>query len=139
MRAFIPNIIKESEIPVKLTRQSWDSPVVNKIVDKCSHLFDKPVKRDAPSYMRLESRTTEHPWHVDTGTKNHMMWCIYGISVLVGKPKKGGLFKYKDPDKEYAPEDRYLGAAVHTSDEWHMRESSGPGHKAILIFLAEDN
>ena len=135
MRAFIPNIITEKDIPERLTRKSWDAPVIIKILEGCKYLFDKPILRGLPSYIRLEDRNKEHPWHTDTGTKGHMMWCEYSISVLVSKPSKGGLLKYKNPIAEYKPEDRYLGAIVHTNNEWHMREMARGKYRVILLFL----
>ena len=135
MRALIPNIISEDEIPSALDKHDWNHPVIKKILSKCSHLFDKDVKYTKPSYINYENRAGSHEWHVDTGSSGHMAWCKYGISVLVGVPESGGLFKYRDPDIAYTPKERYLSAVVHSSDQEHMREETDMKHKTILIFL----
>ena len=63
-----------------------------------------------------------------------MQWCNYGISILLRK-SKDGLFKYKNPDKEYTQEECYLNALVHSNDEWHMVDKSTKGRTVLLMFL----
>ena len=63
-----------------------------------------------------------------------MKWCNYSVSILLRK-SKGGLFKYKNPDKVYTQEEHYLNAIIHTNEEWHMVEESNKGRTVLLMFL----
>tara|TARA_R100000742_G_C4237074_1_gene57469 strand:+ start:586 stop:780 length:195 start_codon:yes stop_codon:yes gene_type:complete len=63
-----------------------------------------------------------------------MKWCNKGISILLRK-STDGLFRYKEPDKEYTQDEHYLNAIVHSNDEWHMVEKSTKGRTVLLMFL----
>tara|TARA_R100000315_G_C5206492_1_gene122095 strand:- start:539 stop:841 length:303 start_codon:yes stop_codon:yes gene_type:complete len=87
-----------------------------------------------PSYCVVEAGENRHNWHTDIGTNGHMQWCNYGISILLKKSSKG-LFRYKEPSKEYTQDEHYLNAIVHSSDQWHMVEESTEGRTVLLMFL----
>ena len=87
-----------------------------------------------PSYAVVEQDNNGHSWHTDIGTNGHMKWCNKGGSILLRK-STGGLFKYKEPEKEYTQDEHYLNAIVHSSDEWHMVEKSTKGRTVLLMFL----
>tara|TARA_R100000808_G_C2104659_1_gene120665 strand:- start:228 stop:518 length:291 start_codon:yes stop_codon:yes gene_type:complete len=88
----------------------------------------------SPSYAIVEQGINGHDWHTDIGTDGHMQWCNTGVSILL-KKSKGGLFKYKEPDKEYTQDEHYLSAIVHSNDQWHMVEKSTKGRTVLLMFL----
>ena len=130
IRSFIKNIITKDEAE-KLTpgKQDLDNPIIRDILiklgkDRCS----------IPSYAVVEQDSSGHNWHTDIGTNGHMKWCNKGVSILL-KKSTGGLFKYKEPDKEYTQNEHYLNAIVHSNDEWHMVEKSTKGRTVLLMFL----
>jgi hypothetical protein len=130
----IKNIISK-EVAESLTpgRKDFKS---EKIMNVLSKLEDTIGKRNyhPPSYCVVEAGKDGHNWHIDTGTNGHMQWCNYGISILLKKSSKG-LFKYKEPNKEYTQNEHYLNAIVHSSDQWHMVEESDKGRTVLLMFL----
>ena len=51
------------------------------------------------------------------------------------KKSNKGLFKYKEPNKEYTQDEHYLNAIVHSSDQWHAVEESIEERTVLLMFL----
>ena len=74
-------------------------------------------------------------WHVDTGVKNHMIWCDYGCSVLLTNDENSGFLEYRDGTK-FLPEEHYCGLAIHGSDVEH-RVGHGANRVTFLAFLVD--
>ena len=130
IRTFIKNIITKEEANTFIPgKQPLDNDIIKSILSKIGKKNCKP-----PSYAVVEQDNNGHNWHTDIGTNGHMDWCNLGVSILL-KKSKGGLFKYKHPEKEYTQEQHYLNAIVHSSDEWHMVEESSKGRTVLLMFL----
>ena len=135
MRAFIKDIITQKEASELLPgEQDFKNPIIVSLIEKLENKIGKRTY-SPPSYAVVGQGQNGHDWHTDIGTDGHMSWCNYGISILLAKSKEG-LFKYKDPDKVYTQEEHYLGALVHSSDQWHMVDKSTKGRTALLMFLA---
>ena len=134
MRTFIKNVISESSVKELIVgTQDFNNPIIKDVLVKLESVIGK---RDCkhPSYATVSQDTSGHNWHTDIGTNGHMKWCNYGISILLNK-SKDGLFKYKNPDKEYTQDEHYLNAIVHSNNEWHMVEKSTKGRTVLLMFL----
>ncbi len=130
MRKFIKSIItKEKAEKFIPGKQDFNNPVIKDILVKLGKLNASP-----PSYAVVEQDANGHNWHTDTGTNGHMKWCNTGVSILL-KKSKGGLFKYKNPAKEYTQDEHYLNAIVHSNNQWHMVEESTKGRTVLLMFL----
>ena len=130
IRDFIKDIITKQEAE-KLNpgKQDFNNPIIKDILVKLGK-----SNPSLPSYAVVEQDTNGHDWHTDIGTNGHMKWCNTGVSILL-KRSKEGLFKYKNPDKEYTQDEHYLNALVHSNNEWHMVEKSTKGRTVLLMFL----
>jgi hypothetical protein len=138
MRAFIENVLTEEEAEKlassQLHKQDFDHPLIKKVLSRVEKIIGKR-SYSFPSYLSIEKKESSHEWHTDTGSNGHMKWCNYGLSTLLTKSSKG-LFKYKNPSKEYSQEDHYLNTILHSSDEWHKREKATKGRAVLLMFLS---
>ena len=130
IRGFIEDIINKEEAE-KLTpgKQDFNNPIIKDVLVKLGKSNANP-----PSYAVIEQGTSGHNWHTDIGTNGHMKWCNISVSILLRK-SKNGLFKYKNPKKEYTQDEHYLNAIIHSNDEWHMVEKSTKGRTVLLMFL----
>tara|TARA_Y100000766_G_scaffold220060_1_gene192037 strand:- start:17180 stop:17671 length:492 start_codon:yes stop_codon:yes gene_type:complete len=162
MKKFIPNVIsrEESLFLLNSTQNSikWNrshllkdinlsnTNDITNIIIKILNIVDVPNRSDK-SYFRLESSTEgsvrTHPWHVDTGSKNHMSWCKYGISILLSEPTtfKGAELEYRD-GTIITKEKHYLGLTMHSSDvehrlRWGIESSDKKreGERRTLLFF----
>ena len=133
---------------------------ITKIIDTVKKDFDFEISEY--SYFKREVRNSHkpHPWHKDTGSKNHMPWCQVGISLLLKEPGFGGETYYaKDNDlfeKKYNGIDFYnienksirdaitnkvksdrglYDLVAHTSDEWHEVTGTDGTRCALLMFI----
>lgn len=87
------------------------------------------------SYWRVEQSSQGHPWHLDTGSNNHMMWCKIGCTMLLDGDFEGGeTFYKKDNKQQLIPREKYELLA-HTSDEEHMVNPSVGKRKVLLLFI----
>ncbi len=118
-------------------RFSEDTPaVVQKVLDEVSKIVN--FKLHENSYWRVQ-KTPENGiwWHKDTGSKGHMSWCSYGVSVLL-TDEFGGRMKYRKDHTEEVVEGREkLDMYIHSSDEEHMVESPDTGkiRTVLLLFI----
>lgn len=108
----------------------------NPVIEKIKAIIESevgPVSWESPTYMRLEARVRSHPWHVDTGTNNHMMWCEYGCSILLedGTDEEVGYLEYQDGTIVR----NYLSLAIHDSKERHRITEHTKERKTFLCFL----
>tara|TARA_Y100001973_G_C5175160_1_gene321461 strand:- start:933 stop:1361 length:429 start_codon:yes stop_codon:yes gene_type:complete len=142
MRVLIKNSLSKEDAEELMANRSdvtsdrFSNPIVVKLLDKCKEYIGRDVNTNQPSYLRINSTTAGHNWHMDTGTNGHMTWCQYGMSTLLSPPKEGGIFKYKEPDIEYSQKEHYLNTILHTSDQWHMVEPSEEKRTVLLMFIA---
>ena len=116
--------------------KNTDNDFVKKVINKLSEDFNFKVKDE--SYWLIEHRPKGHMWHKDTGSKNHMMWCEVGVSLLLKEADEGGKTYYaENGDKNNPIEvDRGLYDLVaHTSDEWHMVEKHEGERIVFLMFI----
>ncbi len=135
MRVFIKNVINKKDADtLKPGKQDFNNPIIKNILVKLEEFINKRTY-NSPSYCVVEESEKGHDWHIDTGSMNHMQWCNYGVSILLRK-SDNGIFKYKEPNKEYTQNEHYLNALVHSSDQWHKREDATKGRKILLMFLA---
>lgn len=138
MREFIPHVITPEEAKVLVSFiGNADNPEIHPIVDKIKDAIEEVINPTwgLPSYTRIEKHHKNHPWHVDTGSSNHMMWCDYGCSVLLTNTEDSGFLEYRDGTK-LLPEEHFCGLAIHSSDVEHQSEQGG-GRIAFLAFIAE--
>ena len=162
MKKLIPNVISKEESFILLNSDvsnvKWnknhlikdvnrsDTNEVTSIVIKILEIINIP-KISSKGYFRLESSYPEsaytHPWHVDTGSNNHMVWCKFGVSILLSEPTtfKGAELEYKD-GTIITKEKHYLSLAIHSSDVEHRlrwgAESSDKereGERRTLLFF----
>ena len=100
MKRLIKNIVTKEEAEWIIDNKnnlSFDNKIIAKILSKLEEYMDKKVSLDERTHLRVEEATKErchHPWHVDTGSLNHMSWCIYGVSILLNTDFEGGEFSY---------------------------------------------
>ena len=140
MRFIIDNIITQDDAEYILKnhpgRYEFSHPSIKKITKEIGKaLVGDDYTLDKPSYIRVECKQSEHDWHIDTGSTNHMPWCNYGVSILLTEPEEGGLFKYKEPYQEITQKEHYLNAIIHTSDEMHKRDACTGKRTVLLMFL----
>jgi hypothetical protein len=134
MRCFIENVItKDNAIKLMPGKQDFNNPIIIRVLNKIEDIIGKRNCTD-PSYTVVEQGENGHNWHTDIGTGEHMEWCNYGASILL-KKSRDGLFRYKNPNKEYTQNEHYLNAIVHSNDQWHMVEKSTKGRTVLLMFL----
>ena len=135
MRLFIKSIIsKDDADSLKPGRQDFNNPIIKEIISKLEDYIGKRTYT-SPSYCDVQDAEKGHDWHIDTGSMKHMEWCNYGVSILLRK-SDDGIFKYKEPNKEYTQDEHYLNALVHSSNQWHKREDATRGRRVLLMFLA---
>ncbi len=137
MRYFIKDILTKRDAKclcnLNVDKYDFSNSIMKKITKKIKNVIGD-ISLSKPSYYNIDSSQNGHNWHKDTGTHGHMLWCNYGVSILL-KKSEGGLFKYKNPYKTYNQEEHYLNAIIHSSDEWHMVEPSKKGRTVLLMFL----
>ena len=137
MRILIENVINEKDakkvLKLRRGKRNFDNPIIMKVLANIEEVIGNRGTT-SPSYASVETRQKGHQWHKDTGSKDHMLWCNYGVSVLLKKAGKA-LFKYKNPDKVYPQDAHYLNAIVHSSDQWHTVEDATGGRTVLLMFL----
>ncbi len=110
--------------------------IVKRIVDILKKDFEFEIKPQ--SYQRFETRRAGHPWHLDTGTNNHMMWCQVGVSLLLQDSGSGGETYYGDDEKgtNAIKSDRNIYDLVaHTSDEWHAVTPHRDGNRIVFLMF----
>ena len=113
-----------------------DNSFVNKVVSKLSEDFDFSIKKE--SYWLIEHRPKGHKWHKDTGSKNHMMWCEVGVSLLLKEADEGGKTYYAENGDTSNPIEinrSLYDLVAHTSDEWHMVEKHKGERIVFLMFI----
>ena len=116
--------------------ENTDNDFVKKVISKLSEDFNFKVKDE--SYWLIEHRPRGHRWHKDTGSKDHMLWCEVGVSLLLKEADKGGKTYYTENGDTNNPieVDRGLYDLVaHTSDEWHMVEKHEGERIVFLMFI----
>lgn len=106
---------------------------LSKIISELSKDFDFSIHKK--SYWRIEKAPKGHPWHVDTGTNNHMSWCRVGCTILLDGEFKGGETLYRKDGVEDIVERNRYELLAHTSDEEHMVNPSNGERKVLLIFI----
>ena len=86
-------------------------------------------------YYRVEKRSKGHPWHFDTGSNKHMLWCNYGSSILLTNPKMytGGEFMFRDGTK--IRDEHYCTLVLYKSDEEHKVTPNNGKRKVFLAFF----
>jgi len=137
MRRLYRNALSENDINylknsnVKFGRINKDkNPVVDKVLKLISSEFEFKVKDE--SYFRIEQTLESgHPWHVDTGSNNHMLWCQVGLSVILASDCEGGETEYED-----GVVNRGVGdLIVHTSDVKHQVRPFKGYRLTFLMFI----
>lgn len=108
---------------------SWEDPRIQEPLDWVKNFFE--ISIGAEAYVCVEDRPEGHPWHVDTGTSDHMMWCRYSASIVLTDGYTGGGFYFRD----IGPIHHYLGLVTYTSDNEHMVESHKGQRKVLLMFF----
>lgn len=136
MKKLIPDVLtpedRDDLLKLPAGNRIHTGPVIEKI-KAIIELEVGPVLWEPPTYMRLEKRVRSHPWHVDTGTNNHMMWCEYGCSILLedGTDREVGCIEYRDGTIVR----NYLSLAIHDSKEEHRVTDHKRERKTFLCFL----
>lgn len=112
---------------------SFTHPVVARMVDYIRLVADVDLRGE--SYCRVEERKEGHPWHFDTGSKEHMPWCRWTASVLLTPPGKftGGGFYFRDCGPIY----HHLDLLLFSGDEHMVKRNSG-GRRVLLMFMGEN-
>jgi hypothetical protein len=92
----------------------------------------------APSYVRVEQKPGGHPWHLDTGTKNHMSWCKYTARVLLTPEDSfegGGFYFRDDPNNAlFGYRDLILFDQIPPNE--HFVASHSGDRRVLLMFFA---
>lgn len=111
-----------------------NNPTVLKILDNLKEHFDFVIKPE--SYWRIEHNPEGHPWHVDTGDTDHMLWCQVGCTILLTSNTQfsGGETFYDREEPVLVERDLY-DIAAHTSDEWHMVTPHSGNRTVLLLFI----
>tara|TARA_Y100000004_G_scaffold23875_1_gene24134 strand:+ start:1199 stop:1639 length:441 start_codon:yes stop_codon:yes gene_type:complete len=123
---------KGKHIKIKDTQNKF----VKNVITKLSEDFKFKIKDE--SYWLIEHRPRGHKWHKDTGSKNHMMWCEVGVSLMLKKANNGGETYYSDNGNINNPikiERDLYDLVAHTSDEWHMVEKHQGERIVFLMFI----
>jgi hypothetical protein len=140
MKKLIPNIIapEEAAILARLAKEEKkkDPILPSSIITKIKDVINSEVKASwqSPAYFRLENLGRAHDWHLDTGSKKHMLWCKYGCSILLKNNKEAGYLEYRDGTK-ILPDEHYCSLAIHSSDEEHRTVHQPFGRVTFLAFL----
>lgn len=150
-RWLVPKVISKREA-LDLSRsvktsidRTFRHDLILKIVNRLGDHIGVKFETKAPGYYRLESKPKGHTEHTDTGYKkgkpsDHMAWCEYGVSILLSPPElfKGGELEYTKENKQtITPQEHYLSAIVHTSNEYHLVNPHKGTRKVLLFFLKE--
>ena len=135
-RFFISNVITPEEA-IFLQENNIKDPEGNKIVNKIKRVIEEKISPDIaiwdePSKISIERRSNGHPWHVDTGSSNHMLWCAYGASILLTDDDRAGYLEYRDGTK-ILPKEHYCSMALHTSDIEHRVEENSS--RVVILFF----
>ena len=134
-RFFIPNVITPKEAIFLKENGIKDS---KEIIDKIKKVIEEKISPDIaiwdePSKIRIERSPNGHPWHVDTGSSNHMLWCAYGASILLTDDDRAGYLEYRDGTK-ILPKEHYCSMTLHSSDVEHRVEQNS-SRVTLLSFL----
>ena len=137
MREFIPNVITADEARFLVgiphgKNQKIDHPCFEKIKAAIAEVAPK-ANWSPPAYYRVEKNGKQHPWHVDTGTSNHMAGSSYGCSILLTNNEDAGYLEYRNNHKLNYDE-HFCGLAIHSSDIAH-RTVHNKGRITFLAFL----
>jgi len=110
------------------------NPTILKIIDILKEHFDFVIKPE--SYWRIEHNPEGHPWHVDTGDMDHMLWCQVGCSILLTSNHEfiGGKTFYNKEEPISVERDLY-DIAAHSSEEWHMVTPHSGNRVVLLLFI----
>ena len=119
----------------KILLKKAENPIILKILDIIGEHFDFEISDN--SYCRIEKRSQGHPWHCDTGSNNHMLWCKIGATMLISGDHTGGELSYKKEDGEVETiKNRQLyDLYFHTSDVEHKTEDSIGDRTVFLLFI----
>tara|TARA_R110000822_G_scaffold98351_3_gene222524 strand:+ start:557 stop:958 length:402 start_codon:yes stop_codon:yes gene_type:complete len=132
MRHTIKDVLTQEEADGLSGYLSFRNNIVSRLLDYVRLVADVDISGEA--YCRVEERKEGHPWHFDTGTNNHMLWCKWSASVLLTPPDKftGGGFYFRD----CGPLFHHLDLVLFSGDEHMVKRNSG-GRKVLLMFLGE--
>lgn len=128
-----------AELASEVEYKEFDDPIIRRLVAVLRETYPK-LSTEFPSYCRVEHKLEGHPWHVDTGTSNHMMWARVTARVLLTKPEvdfTGGGFFFAD-----APHDALFGYGelMHfRSDVEHCVARHKGNRRVLLMFFGEDD
>mgnify|MGYP003659859060 CR=1 FL=1 len=140
-RSYIKDIITPAEAEQLSSisgRQPLDIEPIERVVATMVDLYPA-AGVTAQSYAVIEGKPDGHPWHVDTGDTNHMLWCALSASVLLTRPEDftGGTFEFDEPFDQVASRHRY--ATIYTSDQVHRVLPHTGNRRVLLIFLGANN
>ena len=112
------------------------SKTIEKIIDKLREDFDFEINEE--SYWTVEHRKIGHAWHVDTGARNHMLWCQVGVSIILNPSIKGGDTWYAEDKSGKNAINSHRGLydlCAHTSNEWHKVDAHEGNRIVLLMFI----
>ena len=137
MREFIPYIITADDARYLVGLPSGknkkiDHPSFEKIKETIASVAPK-ANWSSPAFYRVEKKGKQHPWHVDTGTRNQMAWCRYGCTILLVNDEDAGYLEYRD-GHQLNYDEHFCGLAVHSSDVEHQTVHN-KGRVTFLAFL----
>ena len=141
MRILIERVINELDHKILPTMANHNfivdttNPTILKIIESLRKYFLFTIKPE--SFWRISSTPNGHPWHVDTGDNNHMMWCQVGCSILLTSPHHdftGGDTIYNKENPVVVIRDKY-DMIAHNSDEWHMINAHTGCRVVLLLFI----
>jgi hypothetical protein len=151
MRVCIPDAISESE--AKSLRSDGILPVITPVGSITIPLsFEDPRLHNVLklvfdncaasikgySYVRIECQKDGHPWHIDTGDKDHMSWCRFSTRLLLDPEDNftdGGFFFEDEPDNAIFG---YRQLWIYDSIPENMhRVASHKGQRRVLLMFLE--
>ena len=119
----------------RVGRLMWDDWRLEEPLSWVREFF--PVVIGENAYAVVERKPPGHPWHRDTGSSDHMLWCRYSASVGLSPPDAytGGGFHFRD----MGPLHHYRGMIAYTSDYEHKVDShKGERYVLLMFFEGED-
>ena len=139
-RIFLPNVITPEEAKILREDRRLRTRETSEIITEIKRVVDRTlyhINWKKPSIIRVEQKSSGHPWHVDTGgdygSEGHMMWCSWGCSLLLTDDEDAGYLEYRDGTK-LLPKEHFCGLSIHTSDIEH-RVPKNKTRVALLLFL----
>lgn len=141
MRTLIKNAINKEDYGILPQVTDGLKPILGetnstilKIISILKEHFDFVIKPE--SYWRIECNPEGHPWHIDTGDMDHMLWCQVGCSILLTPNAQfsGGETFYNKEEPISVERDLY-DIAAHSSDEWHMVNPHIGNRVVLLLFI----